>query len=192
MPRFDLIAVGLTAVTFGLAGCSTPPPAPSTPPNEELEFSSQPPGADIRTSDGQSCRTPCSLTLQVVPLAVTFALKGFRRETVTVQAVQVPRTAPVQAPPSQDYYPIESSLPAVRFSPNPVEVKLEPEGKPAAKPRPMPRTAAKPPAPPPQVPAPPSGIAPPPMTTQPPTYGIPAPPPTPPMTSSPFPAPPQR
>ena len=134
MSRLDLIGAGFAAAILSLAGCSTPPPAPSAPPNEELEFSSQPPGADIRTSDGQTCRTPCSLTLQVVPLAVTFALKGFRNETVTVQAVQVPRTAPVQAPPSQDYYPIEGSTPAVRFSPNPVEVKLQPGGSPPPSP----------------------------------------------------------
>lgn len=187
MSRLDLIGAGFAAAILSLAGCSTPPPAPSAPPNEELEFSSQPPGADIRTSDGQTCRTPCSLTLQVVPLAVTFALKGFRNETVTVQAVQVPRTAPVQAPPSQDYYPIEGSTPAVRFSPNPVEVKLQPGGQPAAKPRPMPRAAAKPPAsPPPQAPA-----GPPPTVAPPPAYGVPGLPPAPPMTS-PFPAPPQR
>ena len=36
---------------------------------------------------GQSCRTPCELTIQVAPeLSVTFALAGYQSETVSVRS----------------------------------------------------------------------------------------------------------
>ena len=36
----------------------------SAPPTEELRIESEPPGADAKTSQGQTCRTPCELTVQ--------------------------------------------------------------------------------------------------------------------------------
>ena len=36
----------------------------SSPATEALRIESEPPGADARTSHGQSCRTPCELTVQ--------------------------------------------------------------------------------------------------------------------------------
>ena len=166
-----LIAVTLAAGSIALGACSTTPPAPEP---ATLQFESEPPGADIRTSDGQTCRTPCELALPLSPLAVTFALKGYQSQTLNVAAQQPP-----------DY-----PLTPVHFAPNPVAVTLVAEAKPPPKPkpvrRPVPRAATPPPAagePPPQ----PMG---PPAISAPRDTAFPPPPPTPPPAATPFPPPP--
>jgi hypothetical protein len=105
----------------------------SGPATEVLRIESEPPGADARTSQGQTCRTPCELT---VPsdgeLAVTVQLTGYQQQTL-----------PIRADGRGDN----------RLQPNPVYVELQPAApiKPA-KPAPAPKkknsaAAAPPPAP---------------------------------------------
>ena len=59
----------------------------SGPATEQLRIESEPPGADARTSQGQTCRTPCELT---VPsggeLAVTVPMNGYQPQTMPVRA----------------------------------------------------------------------------------------------------------
>jgi hypothetical protein len=63
----------------------------STPPTEVLRVESEPPGADARTSQGQSCRTPCELTVQSgAEMSVSFALNGYQPQTVQVRADVAP------------------------------------------------------------------------------------------------------
>ena len=48
-------------------------------PTAAVRFESEPAGAEVKTPSGQSCRTPCELTIQVAPeLSVTFALAGYQ------------------------------------------------------------------------------------------------------------------
>jgi hypothetical protein len=128
----------------------------SSPPTEVLRIESEPPGADARTSQGQTCRTPCELTVQGGgELSVTLALAGYQPQTVSLR--------PDQAD-------------SVKLAPNPVYVELvaappPPTGKKrkpvAKKPKPTtsaamqpasaqsaPATAAFPPPPPPAGPEP--------------------------------------
>jgi hypothetical protein len=100
------VACGLT-----LAACSMSMPSldffKSSPATEQLRIESEPPGADARTSQGQTCRTPCELT---VPsggeLAVTVAMTGFQ-----------PQTLPVR--------PDGSDGTSGKLQPNPVYVELQ-------------------------------------------------------------------
>jgi hypothetical protein len=103
---------------LALAACSSTPdwmsldalkPAPSM---DTVRFESEPPGAEVKTSNGQTCRTPCALALPVnAATAVTFALNGYQPATENVEPVTV-----------------GSGLPELR--PNPVQVELTPAAPP--------------------------------------------------------------
>jgi hypothetical protein len=59
----------------------------STPSTEVLRIESEPPGADARTSQGQTCRTPCELTVPTdSELAVTVQMSGYQPQTMPVRA----------------------------------------------------------------------------------------------------------
>jgi hypothetical protein len=52
---------------------------------ETVRFESEPPGADVKTSTGQTCRTPCTLSLPGdKSFNVTYTLNGFQPETESV------------------------------------------------------------------------------------------------------------
>lgn len=121
---------------LALAACSSTPdwmsldglkPAPAV---DTVRFESEPPGADAKTSTGQTCRTPCALALPVTaPITVTFTLNGYSPETETIE-------------------PITAIGSPTNLRPNPVTVELTPAPpqpkstkKPAAK-----KTSTKPPA----------------------------------------------
>jgi hypothetical protein len=99
-----------------------PPPAVVT-----LQFETEPAGADVRTADGQTCRTPCSLALSLTAQTLNFTMNG-----------HVPKSVPVDV--------AQSDPP--NFLPNPVQVTLQSlEAKPAVKPKPrntVKKAAAKP------------------------------------------------
>jgi len=114
-------------------------PAPAM---DTVRFESEPPGAEAKTSSGQTCRTPCALALPVnAPITVTFALNGFQPDTERIE-------------------PISSGTGFPELRPNPVQVELTPAPvppKPAKKPpvakkkttdnpaaRPKPKTATAP------------------------------------------------
>ena len=79
---------------LALAACSSTPdwmnldalkPAPVM---DTVRFESEPPGAEAKTSTGQTCRTPCALALPVnSPLTVTFTLNGYQPETETIEPI---------------------------------------------------------------------------------------------------------
>ena len=95
----------------------------STPPTEVLRVESEPPGADARTSQGQSCRTPCELTVQSGgEMTVSFALNGYQPQTVQVR--------PDVAAASSSYSDSGSSN---RLQPNPVYAELQSTKPPAKK-----------------------------------------------------------
>jgi hypothetical protein len=124
--------LAVTACSFALAACSMSMPSmdffKSTPPTEVLRVESEPPGADARTSQGQSCRTPCELTVQSGgEMSVSFALNGYQPQTVQVR--------PDVAPASSSYSDSGSSN---RLQPNPVYAELQ-SVKPPAKKKSAPR-----------------------------------------------------
>ena len=87
----------------------------SGPSTEVLRIESEPPGADARTAEGQSCRTPCELTVPSAgEVAVSFALPGFQPQTIAVRS---------EAPPSASY---GEGAGAARMQPNPVYAELQP------------------------------------------------------------------
>jgi PEGA domain-containing protein len=176
--------IAVAACGLSLAACSSwmsslpsLPSLPSTPttsnpsprpgPIEALRIESEPPGAEAKTSQGQSCRTPCEIAVQTGnEFSVTLALNGYQPQTVSVR----PEAPP---PPVRDSAPLPGSL----MSPNPIYVELQPASavtpatkKPAARKKKPAVAVARPPAPAPaptttaSVPAP----APPPMPAAPP------------------------
>ncbi|HEY6255071.1 MAG TPA: PEGA domain-containing protein [Xanthobacteraceae bacterium] len=129
--------VAAVACGLALAACSMSMPSfdmfKSGPPTEVLRIESEPPGADARTTQGQTCRTPCELTLTTDgELAVTVQMAGYQ-----------PQTLPVRADGRGD----------AKLQPNPLYVELQPAApvKPAkptpATPKKHTTAAAPPPAP---------------------------------------------
>ncbi len=61
--------IAIVACGLVVAACSMSMPSMdffrSGPATEVLRIESEPPGADARTAEGQSCRTPCELTVPV-------------------------------------------------------------------------------------------------------------------------------
>ena len=138
--------IAVMACGFMLAACSATMPSldflKSTPQPETLAIESEPPGADAKTSLGESCRTPCKLSVQPgSEFSVTFALSGYQPQTVSVR----PET--------------EGAAAAPRLAPNPVHVDLRPAAPPkklvAKKKKPV-AAAARPAAPPPKASAAPT------------------------------------
>jgi PEGA domain len=154
--------IALVACGFSLAACTASLPSMdffrSAPPVETLRIESEPPGADARTSQGQTCRTPCELAVQVAELVVTVSLNGY--ETQTIPVLQNGGTSGQVGTSSGG-----------RLAPNPIFAELQAIAPPpTTKKRPVrkkkrPKTVAKRAPPPETEPAP--AAAPPPMAAQP-------------------------
>jgi PEGA domain len=104
--------IAVMACGFMLAACSTTMPSldfmKSAPQAESLAIESEPPGAEAKTSLGQSCRTPCQLSVQPgSEFSVTLSLSGYQPQTVSVRPEA------------------EGAAAAPRLAPNPVHADLE-------------------------------------------------------------------
>src|SRR5262245_149305 len=111
----------IIGAAFALAACSSTSdwarldPLKSGPPWDTVSLESEPPGAEAKASNGQSCRTPCALALPADGAAtVTFTLNGYQPETERLEAI----TATGEPP---------------RLRPNPVVVELSPASPSSAK-----------------------------------------------------------
>jgi hypothetical protein len=168
--RVILIVSGALA----LAGCESAPDSmkvnndafKSQANLDSVRFESEPPGAEAKTSNGQSCRTPCALALPVnAPLTVTFTLNGYQPETERLEPITetvgftiADASSPTQLRPNPVYTELTPAPPS-----KPVK-KIPPKKKPAAK------QAAKQPAKPAPArsrPATATGSAPAPMSAEP-------------------------
>lgn len=94
-----------------LAACSMAMPSfdffKSGPATEVLRIESEPPGADARTSQGQTCRTPCELSVPTTnEVAVTVAMNGYQSQTLPVR--------------------VDGSGGDSQLQPNPLYVELQP------------------------------------------------------------------
>ena|SRR6185369_8800250 len=132
---------------LALAACSSTPdwlsldglkPGPST---DTVRFESEPPGAEAKTSSGQTCRTPCALALEVnTPVTVTFSLAGFQSETETLEPMAA-TGAPTQLRPNPVVVELTPAAPAPAKKLAPTK---KPAPKTAAKPKPKAKTTAAP------------------------------------------------
>jgi hypothetical protein len=134
MYRFIVIVSGALA----LAACSSTPdwmsldglkPAPIM---DTVRFESEPPGAEAKTSTGQTCRTPCALALPVnTPMTVTFTLNGYTPETETVEPISI-TGSPTQLRPNPVMVELTPAPPAPKSVKKPAPPKKKPAAKPAA------------------------------------------------------------
>ena len=106
-------------------------------PTVPLQFESDPPGAEIKTSGGQTCRTPCALAVPAADFQVTYSLNGYQPQTVPVKLI----------PPEDMRGTEEMGLTGAppRFDPSPVVAELTKAGPRRAPPK-RPRVAKQPPA----------------------------------------------
>ena len=146
---------------LALAACSSTPdwlnldamkPAPVM---DTVRFESEPPGAEAKTSTGQTCRTPCALALPVnSPLTVTFTLNGYQPESETIEPI-VMTGSPNELRPNPVIVELTPAPPQVKPVKKPVPPKKKAAAKPAAKPAAArAKPAAPAPAPQQQAPAP--------------------------------------
>lgn len=157
------LALAACSSTTEWAGLDFLKPAPIL---DTVRFESEPPGAEAKTSNGQTCRTPCALPLPTnATIAVTFSLNGYQ-------------------PDSENIEPVANSNGYPELRPNPLQVELTPlppppkmMHKPVAKKKVGAKPAAKPKVKP--KPKSPSAQAPAPMAPEPPAQqAAPAPWPT--------------
>jgi hypothetical protein len=126
--------IAIVSGGLALAACSSTPdwmsldvlkPAPAM---DTVNFESVPPGAEAKTSNGQTCRTPCALALPAnAAMTVTFTLEGYQPATENIE------------PTSGG-----TELPTLR--PNPVLVELTPAPPPLKPVKPVKKPVAKKPA----------------------------------------------
>jgi hypothetical protein len=101
-----------------LAACSATMPSlnldfmKSAPHSETLAIESKPPGAEAKTSLGQSCLTPCQLSVQPgSEFSVTLALSGYQPQTVSVRPEAEGATAPPRLRPNPVYVDLQAVTP---------------------------------------------------------------------------------
>lgn len=106
--------VVIAAAGLSLAGCSSMSfdAFRSAPPTTTVQLESVPSGAEALASSGQSCKTPCSITVPGNDFTVTFTLDKFQPATVPVQVVVNPGDFTTSA--------------TVTATPNPVVAELQP------------------------------------------------------------------
>jgi hypothetical protein len=132
MSRIGLVVAAASMLGVALAGCSSMLASSSSSEQlQPLNFESDPPGAEVRTIQGQTCVTPCALTVPAQEQPVTISRNGF-----------VPQTVQVTTGPQPDHSFWENPPPTL--VPNPVRVVMQASqpSKPA-KPRHRSHTAAK-------------------------------------------------
>ena len=125
-----VVTAAATAIGLALAGCSESSssltawltPKPSAPALQTLHFQSEPPGANVRTAQGQTYQTPCSLAVSPESQSVTFEKDGFVPQTVQVAVAEQGERSPF------------SKDPPPALTPNPVDVALQAEPKQIKKP----------------------------------------------------------
>jgi hypothetical protein len=119
MSRVGVIIAAVASLGTALAGCSGAGMSdmfssqPATPPMVSVQFESQPPGAEIRSEQGQTCLTPCAIPIPAQSQAVTINKIGFVSQTVQITAGD---------PPDHSFW---ESAPPPTLVPNPVQVVLQ-------------------------------------------------------------------
>jgi hypothetical protein len=113
MSRIGFVVAAASMLGVALAGCSSM--LASNSPSEQLQplnFESDPPGAEVRTVQGQTCVTPCALTVPAQEQPVTISRNGF-----------IPQTVQITTGPQPDHSFWENPPPTL--VPNPVRVVMQ-------------------------------------------------------------------
>jgi len=121
MRRFIVIALA----GVGLAGCSSfsPDAFKPAPPKVTVELDSVPQGAEARTSQGQSCKTPCSVEVPAAEgFSVSYTLANYQPLTVPVEVTHQPGDLTSPATTTADPNPVVGELQPVT-PPKPVRKK---------------------------------------------------------------------
>ncbi len=127
----------------------------SGPPMETVRFKSEPPGAEAKVSNGQTCRTPCALAIPAAgPYTVTFTLNGYQPETSELQLTSLGDNTS-QLRPNPVLVDLTPMPPPKAVKKKPVR-KKKPAPKPAASTKPAPAPQAAQPQQPPPMPAQPA------------------------------------
>src|SRR4051794_37075446 len=125
--------IAILACGVALGACSMSMPSldffKGSPATETLRVESEPPGADARTTQGQSCRTPCELVVTSgTEMAVSFALNGYQPTTIQVRPDSPPsaygETGPARLQPNPVYAELQPMKP-----PPPAKRKAQPRKK---------------------------------------------------------------
>jgi len=78
-----ILAISVSAMSIGLGGCATV----MNGTNQDVTFQSDPDGAVVALSTGQTCDTPCEFPLKRgKDLRVDFTMPGYKSEYVYVQS----------------------------------------------------------------------------------------------------------
>jgi len=118
MLRIGLAAAVAALVGISLTGCSSALSSNSlSEQRQTLNFESDPSGAEIRTTQGQTCITPCELTVPSQEQPVTITKNDYVQQTVQVTVGPQPDHSFWQNPPPT-------------LVPNPVRIALQPVPKP--------------------------------------------------------------
>jgi hypothetical protein len=137
--------IAAVACGLALAACSMSMPSldffKSSPTTEVLRIESEPPGADARTSQGQTCRTPCELTVPTdSELAVTVQMTGYQPQTLPVRADG--RGGDIRLQPNPVYVELQPAAPVKPARPAPVAKKKTSAAAPPPAPRAQTQAAA--------------------------------------------------
>ena len=118
MLRIGLAAAVAAVVGISLTGCSSALSSNSlSEQRQTLNFESDPPGAEIRTTQGQTCITPCELTVPSQEQPVTITKNDYVQQTVQVTVGPQPDHSFWQNPPPT-------------LVPNPIRIALQAVPKP--------------------------------------------------------------
>jgi len=113
MSRIALFVVVAAAAGASLTGCSSAQSSNSSSEQlQTLKFESDPPGADVRTTQGRTCKTPCELTVPSHEQPVTITKNNY-----------VPQTVQIALGPQPEHSFWENPPPTL--TPNPVHVVLQ-------------------------------------------------------------------
>ena len=114
MSRVVLSVAVAAIVGVSLTGCSSALSSNSSSEQlQALKFESDPMGAEIRTTQGRTCKTPCELTVLSHEQPVTITKNNY-----------VPQTVQVALGPQPDHSFWENPPPTL--VPNPVRIVLQP------------------------------------------------------------------
>jgi hypothetical protein len=113
MSRIGFVAAVAAVVGVSLAGCSSMSSSSSAERAQPLNFESEPPGAEIRTTEGLTCTTPCALTVPSQDQTVAISKDGYVPQTLQVTTGPMPEHSFWQHPPPT-------------LVPNPLHVVLQP------------------------------------------------------------------
>jgi len=118
MSRVGLTVAVAAVAGVALTGCSSALSSSATSEQTQaLNFESEPAGAVIRTTEGQTCVTPCELKLAAREQPVSVSKDNYVSQTVQLATGPQPEHSFFQNPPPT-------------IVPNPVHVVLQPVAKP--------------------------------------------------------------